>query len=44
MKWSTVFAEAMSREMTIKPWCHLTHLIKFDKEVAANPLMKEWDY
>ncbi|KAJ6109348.1 cyanamide hydratase [Penicillium sp. IBT 16267x] len=43
IKWSTFFSGVIRKEETIKPWCHSTHLVNFDNEIEANPLMKQWE-
>ncbi|KAL7940710.1 hypothetical protein V8C42DRAFT_336760 [Trichoderma barbatum] len=44
LKWSTVFAATIRKEMAFKPWCHSTLLVNFPEDCEANPLMKEWDF
>ncbi|CAG8096349.1 unnamed protein product [Penicillium salamii] len=43
LKWSTFFSGTIQKEMSIKPWCHSTHLVGFDKEIRDNTLMKPWE-
>jgi len=43
LKWCTFFSNTIQKEENIKPWCHSTHLIDFDKEIKANTLMKQWE-
>ena len=43
LKWCPFFAATIRKEETIKPWCHSTHLVNFDKEIEANTLMKQWE-
>jgi cyanamide hydratase len=43
LKWSNFFSGIIRKEETIKPWCHSTHLVNFDKEIEANTLMKQWE-
>ncbi|KAM3500140.1 hypothetical protein MY11210_009546 [Beauveria gryllotalpidicola] len=43
MKWCSFFAGVIRKEEAIKPWCHSTHLVNFDKEIEANTLMKQWE-
>lgn len=42
-KWCTVFGGIIREEVRIKPWCHSTHLGKFDEEIEGNTLMKQWE-
>ncbi|KFG82198.1 hypothetical protein MANI_019231 [Metarhizium anisopliae] len=42
-KWCTFFSNTIRMEETLKPWCHSTHLINFDKEIETNTLMAEWE-
>lgn len=43
LKWSNFFSGIIRKEEAIKPWCHSTHLVNFDKEIEANTLMKQWE-
>lgn len=43
IKWCTFFSTTIRKEESIKPWCHSTHLVNFDKEIEANTLMKKWE-
>ncbi|KAI9930726.1 hypothetical protein ASPWEDRAFT_107537 [Aspergillus wentii DTO 134E9] len=43
LKWCTFFSGVIRKEEMIKPWCHSTHLVDFDKEIEANALMKQWE-
>ncbi|CAG8005461.1 unnamed protein product [Penicillium salamii] len=43
LKWCTFFSGTIQKEMSIKPWCHSTHLVGFDKEIRDNTLMKQWE-
>ena len=43
IKWCAFFSTAIRKEENIKPWCHSTHLVNFDKEIEANTLMKKWE-
>lgn len=43
LKWCTFFSSIIRKEEIIKPWCHSTHLVNFDKEIEANTLMKQWE-
>ena len=43
LKWCAFFSRIIQKEEAIKPWCHSTHLVDFDKEIAANTLMKKWE-
>lgn len=43
IKWCQFFAGVIRTEEKIKPWCHSTHLVNFDKEIEANTLMKQWE-
>lgn len=42
-KWCSLFASVIRKEEEIKPWCHSTHILNFDKEIEANTLMKQWE-
>ncbi|KAJ5392600.1 hypothetical protein N7509_008090 [Penicillium cosmopolitanum] len=42
-QWCSVFADTVRKEISIKPWCHSTHIVNFDKVIEANTLMKEWE-
>ncbi|KAJ5573283.1 hypothetical protein N7450_010267 [Penicillium hetheringtonii] len=42
-KWCSVFGGIIRKEVRIKPWCHSTHLGKFDEEIEGNTLMKPWE-
>lgn len=43
MKWCKFFASVIRKEEQIKPWCHSTHLVNFDKDIEANTLMEQWE-
>jgi cyanamide hydratase len=43
LRWSNFFSGIIRKEENIKPWCHSTHLVDFDKEIEANTLMKQWE-
>ncbi|BCS25530.1 putative cyanamide hydratase [Aspergillus puulaauensis] len=43
MKWCRWFSTTIRKEEAIKPWCHSTHLVDFDKQIEANTLMREWE-
>jgi cyanamide hydratase len=43
IKWCTFFSTIIRKEESIKPWCHSTHLVNFDKEIETNTLMKKWE-
>ncbi|KAJ5199825.1 cyanamide hydratase [Penicillium cf. griseofulvum] len=43
IKWCSFFSSIIRKEEEIKPWCHSTHLVNFDKEIEANTLMKQWE-
>lgn len=43
LKWCTFFSKTIEKEESVKPWCHSTHLVNFDKEIQANILMKQWE-
>ncbi|KAH0602157.1 hypothetical protein MHUMG1_01036 [Metarhizium humberi] len=43
LKWCTFFSNTIRMEETLKPWCHSTHLVNFDKEIETNTLMAEWE-
>ncbi|RAL16608.1 cyanamide hydratase [Aspergillus homomorphus CBS 101889] len=32
----------LQMEELVKPWCHSTHLVDFDRLIEANTLMKQW--
>ncbi|KAJ5087989.1 cyanamide hydratase [Penicillium angulare] len=42
-QWCQFFANFVRKEINIKPWCHSTHIVNFDKVVEANTLMKQWE-
>lgn len=41
--WCSFFAGTIRKEEEIKPWCHSTHIVGFDREIENNTLMKEWE-
>ncbi|KAF9881857.1 hypothetical protein CkaCkLH20_01003 [Colletotrichum karsti] len=41
--WCSFFAGTIRKEEGIKPWCHSTHIVDFDKDIESNTLMKEWE-
>ncbi|KAF4901403.1 Cyanamide hydratase [Colletotrichum fructicola] len=41
--WCSFFAGTIRKEEEIKPWCHSTHIVGFDREIESNTLMKEWE-
>lgn len=41
--WCSWFACTVRKEETNKPWCHTTHIPRFDKQLEANTLMKLWE-
>ncbi|BCR95117.1 putative cyanamide hydratase [Aspergillus luchuensis] len=43
LKWCEFFSGMIRKEETIKPWCHSTHLVDFDREIEENTLMREWE-
>ncbi|XPS93880.1 Cyanamide hydratase [Ascochyta lentis] len=43
LRWCTWFAEAVRREEDLKPWCHTTHIPRFDKQMKANTLQRKWE-
>lgn len=43
LKWCEFFSGVIRKEEAIKPWCHSTHLVDFDKEIEANTLMREYE-
>ncbi|QLI66700.1 uncharacterized protein G6M90_00g032570 [Metarhizium brunneum] len=43
LKWCAFFSDIIRMEETLKPWCHSTHLVNFDKEIETNTLMAEWE-
>ncbi|KAF1945233.1 cyanamide hydratase [Clathrospora elynae] len=42
-QWSSCFAEAMTQEMELKPWCHTTANEGFVEAVLGNTLMEPYD-
>ncbi|KAM0546944.1 hypothetical protein ACHAPJ_010604 [Fusarium lateritium] len=42
-RWCSWFACTVRKEVTNKPWCHTTHIPRFDKKMEANTLMKPWE-
>ncbi|KAL4776646.1 hypothetical protein BDW60DRAFT_214000 [Aspergillus nidulans var. acristatus] len=43
MGWCGFFAGVIRKEEEVKPWCHSTHIVDFDKQVEGNILMKQWE-
>ncbi|KAL4915657.1 hypothetical protein BDW62DRAFT_219221 [Aspergillus aurantiobrunneus] len=43
LKWCSFFSGVIRKEERIKPWCHSTHLVNFDKEIEANTLLNRWE-
>ncbi|GLB11804.1 hypothetical protein AtubIFM57258_008674 [Aspergillus tubingensis] len=43
LKWCEFFSRVIRKEEAIKPWCHSTHLVDFDREIEENTLMREWE-
>ncbi|RAK96188.1 putative cyanamide hydratase [Aspergillus ibericus CBS 121593] len=43
LKWCTFFADVIRKEESIKPWCHSTHIVDFDRGVEGNMLMRQWE-
>ncbi|RAH77869.1 cyanamide hydratase [Aspergillus japonicus CBS 114.51] len=43
LKWCRFFAGVIRKEEAVKPWCHSTHLVGFDREIEANGLMARWE-
>ena len=43
LKWCTFFSTVIRKEESIKPWCHSTHLVDFDREIETNTLMRQWE-
>ncbi|PYI07836.1 cyanamide hydratase [Aspergillus sclerotiicarbonarius CBS 121057] len=43
LKWCTFFSNVIRKEESIKPWCHSTHLVDFDREIEENVLMRQWE-
>ncbi|KAL2848395.1 hypothetical protein BJY01DRAFT_262696 [Aspergillus pseudoustus] len=41
--WCAFFAGTIREEERIKPWCHSTHMVDFDKQIEANTLMRQWE-
>ncbi|WYZ45324.1 hypothetical protein EsH8_VIII_000640 [Colletotrichum jinshuiense] len=41
--WCSWFAGTVREEERIKPWCHSTHIVDFDKDIESNTLMREWE-
>ncbi|SPO03683.1 probable Cyanamide hydratase [Cephalotrichum gorgonifer] len=41
--WLGCFANTIKEEVSLKPWCHTTHIPDFDKKVEANELMKPYE-
>ncbi|KAF6814156.1 cyanamide hydratase [Colletotrichum sojae] len=41
--WCSFFASTIRKEEDIKPWCHSTHIVDFDKEIESNTLMRQWE-
>ncbi|KAL4816692.1 hypothetical protein BDW67DRAFT_175316 [Aspergillus spinulosporus] len=42
MGWCGFFAGVIRKEEDVKPWCHSTHIVDFDKQIEGNILMKQW--
>ncbi|KAK1965065.1 cyanamide hydratase family HD domain-containing protein [Colletotrichum sublineola] len=43
LQWCSFFASTVRKEVRVKPWCHSTHIVNFDKEVESNALMSVWE-
>ncbi|KAL3451463.1 hypothetical protein BJX65DRAFT_304047 [Aspergillus insuetus] len=41
--WCGFFADTIRKEERVKPWCHSTHIVDFDKQIEGNTLMREWE-
>jgi cyanamide hydratase len=41
--WLGFFAGTIRRELGLKPWCHTTHIVSFDKKVEENELMRSYE-
>ncbi|KAH7349461.1 cyanamide hydratase [Plectosphaerella cucumerina] len=41
--WCSWFACTVRKEEANKPWCHTTHIPRFDKQLEGNTLMKPWE-
>ncbi|KAL4973073.1 hypothetical protein BDW66DRAFT_162387 [Aspergillus desertorum] len=43
LKWCDFYAGVIREEEGVKPWCHSTHIVDFDKQIENNTLMKPWE-
>ncbi|GKT59187.1 cyanamide hydratase [Colletotrichum tofieldiae] len=43
LKWCSFFSSTVRKEEGLKPWCHSTHIVNFDKDIESNTLMREWE-
>ncbi|KAL2847132.1 hypothetical protein BJX68DRAFT_276962 [Aspergillus pseudodeflectus] len=41
--WCGFFSRTIRKEEALKPWCHSTHIVEFDKQIEENTLMREWE-
>ncbi|RAL06905.1 putative cyanamide hydratase [Aspergillus homomorphus CBS 101889] len=41
--WCSFFADTIRKEESVKPWCHSTHIVNFDRQIEGNTLMKQWE-
>ncbi|KAL4908495.1 hypothetical protein BDW74DRAFT_147523 [Aspergillus multicolor] len=43
LQWCGFFSGTIRKEESVKPWCHSTHIVDFDKQIEGNMLMKQWE-
>lgn len=43
LRWCNWFANTVREEESNKPWCHTTHIPRFDQIMEANSLQKPWE-
>ncbi|RDW65705.1 putative cyanamide hydratase [Aspergillus mulundensis] len=43
LEWCRFFSETIRKEESVKPWCHSTHIVGFDKLIEGNGLMRQWE-
>jgi cyanamide hydratase len=42
-EWLGCFAKTMKKEVSLKPWSHITHLPGFVEAILGNELMKQYE-
>lgn len=41
--WLGCFADTIREEERLKPWCHSTHIVDFDKKIEGNKFMAQYE-